>query len=49
MYQRISMNHFQCCHKWLYYIALSAKCLKYFLKNPKLLELPPETVEDDVN
>lgn len=31
------------------YYASAFKCLKYFLKNPKLLELPPETVEDDVN
>lgn len=31
------------------YLAGAYKCLKYFLKNPKLLELPPETVEDDVN
>lgn len=31
------------------YFAGAYKCLKYFLKNPKLLELPPETVEDDVN
>jgi len=31
------------------YFAGALKCLKYFLKNPKLLELPPETVEDDVN
>ena len=25
------------------------KCMKYFLKNPQLLEQPPETVEDDIN
>ena len=31
-----------------YYFASAAKCLKYFLKNPIHLELPPETVEDDV-
>ena len=31
-----------------YYFASAAKCLKYFLKNPVHLELPPETVEDDV-
>ena len=31
------------------YFAGACKCLKYFLKNPKLLELPPESVEDDVN
>lgn len=32
-----------------YYYASALKCLKYFLKNPALLELPPEKVEDDVN
>ncbi len=32
-----------------YYFASALKCLKYFMKNPQLLELPPETVEDDVN
>ena len=32
-----------------YYFASALKCLKYFLKNPALLELPPERVEDDVN
>ena len=32
-----------------YYYASSLKCLKYFLKNPALLELPPEKIEDDVN
>ncbi len=32
-----------------YYYASALKCLKYFLKNPQLLELPPERVEDDVN
>ncbi len=31
-----------------YYFASAAKCLKYFLKNPIHLELPPESVEDDV-
>lgn len=32
-----------------YYYASALKCLKYFLKNPMHLELPPETVEDDLN
>lgn len=32
-----------------YYYASALKCLKYFLKNPVHLELPPETVEDDVS
>ena len=32
-----------------FYFASCLKCLKYFLKNPALLELPPEKVEDDVN
>ncbi|MBQ7737459.1 MAG: hypothetical protein IJT62_06450 [Oscillospiraceae bacterium] len=32
-----------------YYFASAFKCLKYFLKNPVHLELPPETVEDDAN
>ena len=32
-----------------YYFASALKCLKYFLKNPALLELPPERIEDDVN
>ena len=32
-----------------YYFASAMKCLKYFLKNPAMLELPPEKVEDDVN
>ena len=32
-----------------YYYASALKCLKYFLKNPALLELPPEKIEDDVN
>ena len=32
-----------------YYFASALKCMKYFLKNPALLELPPEKVEDDVN
>ena len=32
-----------------YYFASALKCLKYFLKNPQLLELPPEKVEDDIN
>lgn len=32
-----------------YYFASGLKCLKYFLRNPALLELPPEKVEDDVN
>lgn len=32
-----------------YYFSGAVKCLKYFLKNPKLLELPPENVEEDVN
>ena len=32
-----------------YYFSSALKCLKYFLKNPRLLELPPETIEDDVN
>ena len=32
-----------------FYFSGALKCLKYFLKNPALLELPPESVEDDVN
>ena len=32
-----------------YYFALSLKCLKYFLRNPALLELAPESVEEDQN
>ena len=32
-----------------YYFASALKCLKYFMKNPAHLELPPETIEDDVN
>ncbi|MBQ3276234.1 MAG: hypothetical protein IJH47_04150 [Oscillospiraceae bacterium] len=32
-----------------YYYASALKCLKYFLKNPALLELPPEKIEDDLN
>lgn len=32
-----------------YYYASALKCLKYFLKNPIHLELPPETIEDDFN
>lgn len=32
-----------------YYFSSALKCLKYFLRNPRLLELPPENVEDDVN
>ncbi len=32
-----------------YYFASALKCLKYFLRNPALLELAPETVEEDVN
>ena len=32
-----------------YYYASALKCLKYFMKNPMHLELPPEAVEDDVN
>ena len=31
------------------YCADALKCMKYFLKNPSLLELPPEVVEDDAN
>ena len=31
-----------------YYFASALKCLKYFLKNPAHLELPPETIEDDI-
>ncbi|MBQ0134754.1 MAG: hypothetical protein KBS46_06480 [Clostridiales bacterium] len=31
------------------YLVEALKCMKYFLKNPQLLELPPETVADDVN
>ena len=31
------------------YFASALKCLKYFLRNPALLELPPEKVADDVN
>ncbi len=32
-----------------YYFASALKCLKYFLKNPIHLALPPEAIEDDVN
>lgn len=32
-----------------YYFASALKCLKYFLRNPGLLELAPESVEEDVN
>ena len=32
-----------------YYFASALKCLKYFMKYPAHLELPPEAVEDDVN
>ena len=32
-----------------YYFASALKCLKYFMKNPVHLELPPETIEDDRN
>ena len=32
-----------------YYFASALKCLKYFMKNPAHLELPPETIEDDIN
>ncbi|MBQ5349628.1 MAG: hypothetical protein IIU41_01125 [Oscillospiraceae bacterium] len=32
-----------------YYYASALKCLKYFMKNPAHLELPPETIEDDIN
>ena len=32
-----------------YYYASALKCLKYFMKNPMHLELPPEAIEDDVN
>ena len=32
-----------------YYYASALKCLKFFMKNPAHLELPPEAVEDDVN
>ena len=31
------------------YLADALKCMKYFMKNPQLLELPPEVVEDDAN
>jgi hypothetical protein len=31
------------------YFSSALKCLKYFLRNPALLELPPEKIEDDVN
>ena len=31
------------------YYASALKCLKYFMKNPAHLELPPETIEDDIN
>ena len=31
------------------YFASALKCLKYFMKNPAHLELPPETIEDDIN
>lgn len=31
------------------YLVESLKYMKYFLKNPSLLELPPETVVEDVN
>lgn len=32
-----------------YYFASALKCLKYFLKNPAHLELPPEAIAEDVN
>ena len=32
-----------------YYYASALKCLKYFMKNPVHLELPPESIEDDFN
>lgn len=32
-----------------YYFASAFKCLRYFLRNPALLELPPESVKEDVN
>ncbi len=32
-----------------YYFASALKCMKYFLRNPALLELAPESVEEDVN
>ena len=32
-----------------YYFASAVKCLKYFLKNPAHLELPPEAIAEDVN
>ena len=32
-----------------YYYASALKCLKYFMKNPVHLELPPESIEDDIN
>ena len=32
-----------------FYFAGSLKCLKYFMKNPSMLELPPETITDDIN
>lgn len=31
------------------YLVEALKCMKYFLKNPGLLELPPETVGEDIN
>ena len=31
------------------YFASALKCLKFFMKNPAHLELPPETIEDDIN
>ena len=31
------------------YLVEALKCMKYFLKNPQLLELPPEQVADDMN
>ena len=32
-----------------YYFASALKCFKFFLRNPAHLELPPETIEDDIN
>lgn len=31
------------------YLVEALKCMKYFLRNPELLEQPPQTVADDVN
>lgn len=31
------------------YLVEALKCMKYFLRNPQLLELPPEQVAEDVN